>query len=75
MINKTDLLQQWKKIKKINIKHCHEQSVMKTTVALIWIIRKILNDTWNFHEKIISMQQLIISQKHIMRKVMKVYLL
>ncbi len=72
MINKTDLLQQWKKIKKTSIKCYHEQHVMKTTVAFIWAIRKILNDIWNSCERIISMQQLIISWKCMMRKVTKV---
>ena len=38
-------------------------------------IRKILNNTWNSHRRIISTQQLIISQKCMMRKVMKVCLL
>ncbi len=72
MINKTDLSQQWKKIRKISIKCCREQHVMKITVILIWAIRKILNDTWNSHERIILTRQLIISQKCMMRKVMKV---
>ncbi len=72
MINKTDVSQQWKKIRKISIKHCREQHVMKITVILIWVIRKILNNTWNSYERIIFTQQLIISQKCMMRKVMKV---
>ncbi len=75
MINKTDLLQQQKKIRKTSIKCCCKQHVTKITVALIWAIRKILNDTWNSHRRIISTQQLIISQKCMMRKVMKVCLL
>jgi len=73
MISKTDLSQQQKKIRKINIKHCHEQHVTKTTVALIWVIRKILNDTWNSHERIISTQQLIVNQKYMMRIVIKAH--
>ncbi len=72
MINKINFLQQRKKIRKTSIKCCREQHIMKTTVAFIWVIRKILNDTWNFHERIISTQQLIISWKCMMRKVTKV---
>ncbi len=73
MISKTNLLQQRKKIRKTSIKCCREQHVIKTTVTLIWAIRKILNDTRNSHERIISTQQLIINQKHMMRIVTKVH--
>ncbi len=72
MINKTDLSQQRKKIRKTSIKCCCEQHVMKTIVTLIWAIKKILNDIWNSCERIVSTQQLIISRKCTMRKVTKV---
>ncbi len=72
MISKTDLLQQQKKIRKTSIKCCREQHVTRTTVILIWAIRKILNDTWNFRERIIFTQQFIINRKCMMRIVMKV---
>ena len=72
MISKTDLLSQQKKIRKINIKHCHEQCVTRTTVTFIWVIRKILNDIQNSHERIVSTQQLIINRKCMMRIVTRV---
>ncbi len=73
MISKINLLQQQKKIRKTSIKHYYEQHVMKITVAFIWVIRKILNDIQNSYERIVSMQQFIISQKCMMRIVMKTH--
>ena len=73
MISKTDLLQQRKKIRKTSIKRCHKQHVTRTTVTLIWAIRKILNDTQNSHERIVSTQSLIVNQKYTMRIVTKVH--
>ncbi len=73
MINKTNLSQQQKKLRKTFIIKCFERNAMMISVAYIWAIRKILNDTQNFYERIIFTQQLIINWKCMMRIVIKAH--
>ncbi len=72
MINKINLSWQWKKSKRIFMIVCFKQNAIIISVACIWAIRKILNDTQNSYKRIVSMQQLIVSRKRMMRKMTKV---